>query len=101
MNSAYAIAEVAGTILVALGIVAAILRWFYKRGGTERAFKIALDRNTESTVQLTGAVDKVTDLLNGHSVQLATLDVRVTKLEAAPNVSVNVSPSAYRDAGSP
>ena|SRR5215469_2458184 len=96
MNTAYEAAGVVLGILALLGGGAAIVRWFFNRGGAEREVTIALQAhgqalkdNTSATRELSGRLDEV-----GRTIH--SLDIRVTRLEAAPIVTV-AAPS-HRDA---
>lgn len=82
-------------ILAAIGLIGAIVAWFFKRGGTETAMSIALDRNTSATDRLTEKLDGVVDTLHDHAIRLTRLE---THQEAALNG--NRAP-AHRDAGPP
>lgn len=99
VETLYQVAGIVGGSVAFLTLVTMALRWFYRRGGTEREYKIALDANTESNKELTGAVGKVVDKLTEHDKRIDHLDWRVERLEAAPSVHVSVSPD--RNASTP
>jgi hypothetical protein len=83
-------ATVSIALLAALGLIGAIVAWFYRRGGTETAMEIALDRNTTATEKLTDKIEGVVTRLHDH-------DIRLTKLEA----NTNGSAPTHRNAGTP
>lgn len=83
-------ATVALAIIAGVGVLAAIVRWFYNRGGAEKQFTIALKQNTEATKELSTAFHSFRDDVVG---EIHSLDVRVTKIEAASNAS----PPPHRD----
>lgn len=96
MNAFYIAGGGALGLLGVIGGVLTVFRWFYNRGAQERGYKIALDANTESNKELTGAVSKVVDKLNEHDRRLDHAEWRIERLEAAPSVNVSVTP--HRDA---
>lgn len=73
--------EAWGTIvLAAIAVVSgvgAIVIWFYKRGGAEAKLTDAVDANTVATEKLTTHMEKVSDKINAHDVQLADHDARL------------------------
>jgi hypothetical protein len=102
-----AIATVILAIVGVFGIGTASVGWFYRRGGDERAFAVALQENTEALKELSGEFrrfrDEVIDKLHG-------LDLRVTRLEITPppvqvttkiEATSDASAPAYRNAGTP
>lgn len=75
---------IATVILAAVGLLGLIVTctaWFFRRGGDERAFAVALKDATEAVKELAGEFrlfrGEVIDKLHG-------LDIRVTRLEVAP-----------------
>ena len=88
-----------------IGIIAAMLGWFFRRGGDERAFSVALKDNTEAVKELSSEFrrfrDEVVERLHG-------LDLRVTRLEISPppvhvttklEAPSDASHATYRNAG--
>jgi hypothetical protein len=98
-NAVYVVA----TVVLAFGVIFAGFRWLlhavYKRGASEREYKLALENNTESNKELTGAVGKVVDKLNEHDRRFDHVEWRLDKLEAPTNVHVSVGPAPHRDSG--
>lgn len=73
---------VALTIVAIIGIVAAVVRWFYKRGSQEADVVIALRENSQATKDLTLAFHTFKEISNS---EFRAMDVRLTKVEAAQN----------------
>jgi membrane protein implicated in regulation of membrane protease activity len=92
---------IGSAVVIAIGAILAGMRfaasYIYRRGGTEREYKMALDRNTESNEKLTGVVGKVVEQLSHVDRRLDHAEWRLDKLEATPSVNVSVSP--HRDPG--
>lgn len=96
--------SIATIILAAIGVLSvggAFLAWVARRGGREKGFSVALDRNTFATEKLTDKLDGVVQTLHDH-------DIRLTRLEVAPHpihVTTHVEAPqddrtpAHRDAG--
>ena len=85
--------------IAAIGLIGAVIAWFFKRGGDERAFSVALNDNTDALRELAGEFrkfrDEVIDKLHG-------LDIRVTRLEVAPPpIHVTTKVEAPSDGSSP
>jgi hypothetical protein len=80
-------------VCAAIGVVVAITGWFFKRGADERGVEIALRENTSA---IRGLTDAFTVFRTEALHEFRTLDVRVTRLEAAPNGN-----SSHRDIRAP
>lgn len=78
MTTLLDISQVLLAILAALGGIVAIIAWFYKRGGQERAFTDALDENTKSNRELSG---ELRDFKGETLKTLRDLDWRVKIVE--------------------
>jgi hypothetical protein len=66
-------------VAAVVGLGVALGRWFFQRGGAEKAIVIAMQDNTRATGELTTAFHSFrTETLR----EFRTLDVRVTQLEA-------------------
>jgi hypothetical protein len=89
-------ADISTVVLAAaalLGLIVAVGKWFFARGGSEKAIVIAMNENTRATGELTTAFHSFrTETLR----EFRTLDVRVTQLEANHNGN-----SAHRNLGTP
>lgn len=88
-----------GTAVLALcailALIAGIVGWFFKRGGDERVFAVALKDCANAVRELTAEFRGFKDSVVG---ELHRLDIRVTKLEEAPK---HDSTPPDRDAGTP
>lgn len=84
----------AGTTVLAvaavLGLVAAVVRFFFNRGADERELSVAMR-------DLAVAVRGLGQKLDGVMVAQHDFDIRLTRIEASSNGST----PAHRDAGSP
>lgn len=66
--------DVSGYILAAVavvGVVAAIVRWFYGRGGEERELAIAVRENTTVTRELSDGLASLKELTTSQYHELA------------------------------
>jgi hypothetical protein len=61
-----------------LGFLGAIAAWLYKRGGHERAYTDALERNTEANREVATKLDEFKSVV---LEMFHELDKRVTRLE--------------------
>lgn len=95
----------AGTLIIAacavLGLIVALVAWFFKRGADEREFSVALRDNTHATRELSGKIDGVVDTLHQHDLRITRLEIqpapiRVTTQVEAPSRD---SKRSYRDPG--
>lgn len=94
-------AETLGTIILAvvaaIGLIGAGIAWFYKRGGQEREFSIALRANTNATTELTKRFDIFMDRtvmktdqldtrVNDHETRITVTerDIRYIQKQVAP-----------------
>ena len=66
-------------IFAAMAAVGAIIAWFYKRGGKERASDDAIERNTAATEKLSGKLDSLQTVVVD---MFHELDKRVAVLES-------------------
>jgi hypothetical protein len=73
------VAQVVMGVAVVLGLIVGIIAWFYRRGGQERAFTEALDRNTKANNEV---AKKLEDFKTVVIDMFHNLDKRVTLLEA-------------------
>ncbi len=78
MNPATDIATVTLAVLGILGLITGIIAWFYRRGGQERAFTDALDRNTQANNEV---AIKLEDFKGVVLEMFHALDKRVSRLE--------------------
>lgn len=78
MNNAGEIATITLAVIATLTFIAGVIAWFYKRGGHERAFTDALNRNTEANNQV---AQKLEDFRTTVLDMFHDLDKRVTRLE--------------------
>lgn len=86
-------ATVALAVVAVLSLGGAFLVWVARRGGQEKGFEIALDRNTTATEKLTDKLDGVVQTLHDH-------DIRITRLEVTPPpIHVTTKVEAPSDAG--
>ena len=83
------VAAVSGAILATVAVIglgAAGIRWFFKRGADEREMTIAVKDNTEATRELTSLFNEfrvaVTDRFHIADMRLADHDSRINRLEA-------------------
>lgn len=108
------IATVVVACVAVIGLIAAIVRWFFKRGADEREFSVALRENTEAVRELAKEFrrfrDEVVEKIHALDVRFTALDGRVTRLEVAPqpiHVTTQIeapqhgSAPPYRDPGAP
>lgn len=95
-------ATVALAVCALIGIIVAVVNWFFKRGADEREFSVALRDATSALRELSTKIDGVIDTLHQHDIRLTRLEYQpsafqvTTKVEAPSN---DRSPT-YRDAGS-
>src|SRR5262245_5818304 len=78
MSNVTEIFSIASAVVVILAAIAALIAWFYHRGGTETSLKEAVQENTEATREVTA---ELKDFKNTTVEKLHDLDKRVTKLE--------------------
>lgn len=73
-------------IVAVIGLGAAGIRWFFKRGADEREMTIAVRENTKATRELSGLFNDfrvaVSDRFHVHDIRLAEHDGRLNRLEA-------------------
>jgi uncharacterized protein HemX len=78
-------ATVALAVVAAVGLIIGGTAWFYKRGGQEREFSIALRANTTATNALTSRLDafmsRTQDRQEEQEKRLNGIDTRVTVTE--------------------
>jgi len=89
-----AVATIVLAIVAVLGLGAAALGWFFRRGADERELAVAIRDNTNATSTLSQ------DLRDFRDYTVSTLhqyDIRLTRLEAPSNGSG----APYRDASTP
>lgn len=82
MNNLADLAQVIVAVLAFLGLVVAVVAWFYRRGGQERTMTDALVENTNATKEVTA---ELRDFKTVTISMLHDLDTRVTVLEAGKN----------------
>lgn len=94
---------IATIILAALGVLSiggTFIAWVARRGGREKGFSIALDRNTFATEKLTSKLDGVVQTLHDHDIRITRLEVAPPPIHVTTKVeATDVSPSPHRDAG--
>lgn len=78
MNSWGSWAEVVMAIVALLAMIAAIVTWFYRRGGHEAALTRSLEDNTEANREV---ASELRDFKAATINMLHDLDTRVTVLE--------------------
>jgi membrane protein required for beta-lactamase induction len=78
MNNAVNIAQIVMALIGVVGAIAVVIAWFYHRGGQERAFTDALDRNTQANNDVAA---KLEDFKTVVLDMFHQLDKRVTRLE--------------------
>jgi hypothetical protein len=71
------VATVALGLVAFLGLLAGMASWLYKRGAAEKGLTTAMDQNTAAVEKLSGHMEKVTDKLGDHDVQLADHNARL------------------------
>jgi hypothetical protein len=84
-----------------IGIIVAIVNWFFKRGADEREFSVALRDNTAATRELSQKLDGVVETLHAHDLRISRLEYQPSPIHVTTQVE---APSrdrtpAYRDPG--
>ena len=72
-------ATISTVVIATLAVLAAFgggLRWFYNRGGNERALVDAVRANTAATSKLTESVSGLQGTLNEHESRIRVLEER-------------------------
>lgn len=72
------ITSVAVCVVVVGGAVFGLIAWFYKRGGQERAYTDALERNTKANTEVAVKLD---DFKTVVLEMFHELDKRITRVE--------------------
>lgn len=62
--------------LAFLGVIIGVIRWFYKRGGDERALVDGLHAATAAVTKLTDSVSSLQGTLNEHESRIRVLEER-------------------------
>lgn len=75
------IATIVVACVAVIGLITAVIRWFFKRGADEREFSVALRDNTEAVRELAQEFRRFRDEV---VEKIHSLDVRVTRLEVNP-----------------
>lgn len=94
----------AGTLIIAacavLGLIVALVAWFFKRGADEREFSVALRDNTHATRELSGKIDGVVDTLHQHDLRITRLEIQPAPIHVTTQVEApsRDSSPAYRNA---
>lgn len=78
MNHVTDIASITVAVIVLLGAIAGLIAWFYRRGGQERSYTEALERNTKANYDVAQAL---ADFKSTVLDMFHDLDKRVTRLE--------------------
>lgn len=81
MHTAVDISSIILALTALIGGIVAVVAWFYKKGGHERAQVEALNRNTEATIDVATKLD---DFKTVVLEMFHVLDKRVTRLEDRP-----------------
>lgn len=80
------VSGVALAVVAIVGLVVALLRWFFTRGADEREMEIAVRDNTEATRELSKNLGDFTAVFHDFRASVTERfhehDVRLTKLEA-------------------
>jgi ABC-type transporter Mla maintaining outer membrane lipid asymmetry permease subunit MlaE len=81
VNNAVNVATILLGLCAVLGMLGGVAVWLYRRGGHERAYTDALDRNTKANDNVAA---KLEEFKAAVLVMFHELDKRVTRLEDRP-----------------
>lgn len=70
-------------VVAVLGLVAAVVRWFYARGGEERELTVAVRENTAVTKQLSSGLNDLKEFTVGKIHELSLTQEKLSHQVAA------------------
>jgi hypothetical protein len=70
------ITELIVAAVALVGIVGALMRWLFKRGGDERELSVSLRAATSAITDLTSHMRHFADTLNDHDKRITVLESR-------------------------